>query len=73
MGYCAIDRRKFLAGAGIAAAATRTCPRQAIAQEAVPASSGTQMQRRIRGIIHGFEEQGFTALEQPSIKYPGTG
>jgi len=59
MGYCAIDRRKFLAGAGIAAVATSSCLRQTTAQEAVPTSSGTQMQRRIGGIIHGYEEQGF--------------
>jgi hypothetical protein len=59
MGCYAIDRRTFLAGAGIAAVVNGSRPPQAFAQEAVPSSSGMEMQRRIGNVIHGYEEQGF--------------
>jgi len=59
MGCYAIDRRTFLAGAGIVAVVNGSRPPQAFAQEAVPSSSGMEMQRRIGNVIHGYEEQGF--------------
>ena len=70
MGYHAIGRRTFLTGAGVAAVGTGLRPLQIFAQEAVPNSLGTQTQRRIGDVIHGYEEQGFhrtgTAVDQIS-------
>ncbi len=59
MGYHAIGRRTFLTGAGIAAVVTGLRLPQTFAQEAVPGSSGREMQRRIGDVIHGYEGQGF--------------
>jgi hypothetical protein len=70
MGHHAISRRTFLTGAGVAAVVTGLRPPQTFAQEAVPNSSGTEMQRRIGDVIHSYEEQGFhrtgTAVDQIS-------
>jgi hypothetical protein len=70
MGYDAIRRRTFLTGAGVAAVVTGLRPPQAFAQEGVPNSSRTEMQRRIGDVIHSYEEQGFhrtgTAVDQIS-------
>jgi hypothetical protein len=73
MAYHAIGRRTFLSGAGGVVVVTGLRPAQILAQEAVPNSSGTEMQRRIRDIIHGYEEQGFhrtgTAVDEISADW----